>query len=152
MGVSGSGKSTIGKGLSKHLDLPFYDADDFHPLENIKKMEKGIPLNDLDRGPWLERLSTEINHWQNEGAVLACSALKETYRKTLQLKAKCNWVYLRVSQEQLIQRLTHRKNHFMPVSLVESQLTTLEAPKYGIHIDAHQPVDQIVKGILEKLK
>lgn len=152
MGASGSGKSTIADALSKHLGIPFFDADDFHPLENISKMKQGIPLNDFDRRPWLEKLSAEINRWKSDGAVLACSALKEEYRRILQSKVKCKWVYLRISQEELIQRLTHRKNHFMPVNLVQSQLATLEEPNYGIHIDADQPVNRIVTSILEKLE
>ena len=97
MGVSGSGKTTVGKLLSKKLNLPFYDADDFHPAANIEKMAEGIPLNDNDRWPWLDKLGKLLKSWEaNGGAILACSALKEKYRKRLTTVSKetLQFIYL----------------------------------------------------------
>lgn len=156
-GVSGCGKTTIGKMLAAHLALTFYDADDFHPQSNVAKMASGVPLQDADRWPWLDVLSKEIENWgSREGAVLACSALKEGYRRRLFMediafaKAKKNFIYLNVSFEVIYKRLQHRKNHFFNPSLVQSQFDTLEVPDYGLHVDGAQTAEAVLKYILYK--
>lgn len=151
MGVSGCGKTTVGKGLAQALFIPFYDADDFHPTANIEKMKRGIPLDDSDRSPWLEHLSKAMVTWEKDGgAVLACSALKEAYRKTLSKKTAVTWVWLTADFETIYQRMKQR-NHFMKPEMLQSQLDTLEAPSYGIHVDASQNVDTIVSEIEKQL-
>ncbi|MGD1958411.1 MAG: gluconokinase [Fulvivirga sp.] len=152
MGVSGSGKSTIAKRLSMELGISFYDADDFHPIENINKMKRSVALTDADRKPWLEILSSKMEKWKSKGAVLACSALKESYREILTSKTKCTWVYLKISESELYKRFSNRTGHFMPATLIHSQLKTLEEPEYGIHVDAEQSIDQIIQAILQQLK
>ena len=161
MGVSGSGKTTVGKPLAKALGFPFYDADDFHPQENIEKMKQGIPLQDLDREPWLENLTNNLTQWEaGVGAVLACSALKETHRTFLQsgVANDISWVCLSGPPELIKERLIERKGHpFKPggVNLqlwIESQFVNLELPKYGWHFNISAPVGHIVQGILDKLE
>ncbi|MEO0552651.1 MAG: gluconokinase [Bacteroidota bacterium] len=152
MGVSGSGKSTIAKRLSMELGISFYDADDFHPIENINKMKRSKALTDADRKPWLEILSMEIKKWEPKGAVLACSALKEAYRQILTSKIKCTWVYLKISESELHKRFNRRTGHFMPATLIHSQFNTLEEPDYGIHVDGEQSIDHVIHTILQQLK
>jgi len=149
MGVSGCGKTTIGKLLSKEMNIPFFDADDFHPKENIIKMEKGFPLNDEDRLPWLKKLTENISLWNNKGdAVLACSALKESYRKILSSStADIQWIILNGSFELINERLKTRSNHYMKASLLLSQFEDLEIPDYGIHINIEQSPNEIINQI-----
>lgn len=154
MGISGSGKTTIGKLLAGRLKLPFYDADDFHPEANIKKMAAGQPLNDSDRWPWLEKLGSKIEEWNREGgAVLACSALKESYREMLATipKSKLEWVLLYGSGNVIKRRMEQRQQHFFDNKLLASQLEALEKPEYGIHVDINKSPDAIVDAILKKL-
>lgn len=143
MGVSGCGKSTIGKLLSKELKCGFLDADDFHSEENKSKMSKGIPLTDDDRMPWLLKLNSELK--SRESTILSCSALKEIYREII-FKDISNTeiVLLHGSQKVLAQRLNQRVGHFMNPQLLESQLAILEKPALCIEIDCiQQPSDQI---------
>jgi len=131
MGVSGSGKTTIGKLLAQSLNWQFEDADDFHSQANKAKMHSGIPLTDEDRKPWLEGLADHINDWvkQNKPTVLACSALKESYRELLTgNKNEVAVVYLRADYDAIAKRLQSRTNHFMNKGLLESQFATLEEP------------------------
>jgi 6-phosphogluconate dehydrogenase len=152
MGVSGSGKTTIGEKLARALALPFYDADNFHPRSNIQKMSSGIPLTDQDRLPWLEELAKNIRLWHSGvGAVLACSALKEEYRKILQNGLPVTWVYLFGQRETIRQRLEGRRGHYMSTVLLDSQLETLETPAYGIHADVGSGADEIVQEIIAKI-
>lgn len=136
MGVSGSGKTTVGRRLAERLSLPFFDGDDFHPKENRAKMASGRPLNDDDRRPWLESLAELIrDHLQPRarGAVVGCSALKASYRRLLGFPDPgILWVHLSGSRELLAERLRRREGHFMPADLLDSQLTTLEAPQDGV--------------------
>ena len=156
MGVSGCGKTTVGKAMAEKLDIPFYDADDYHMPRNIVKMASGKPLEDEDRWPWLDILAVEIKKWQQEkGAVLACSALKEVYRQRLFgntdafAKAKNTIVYLKADFDKIETRLKLRKNHFFEPKLLQSQFDTLEEPSYGIEVDASLTVDAILEAILK---
>ncbi|UOR05418.1 gluconokinase [Hymenobacter aerilatus] len=152
MGVSGSGKTTVGKLLAERLELPFHDADDFHPAANIEKMSNGIPLDDADRAGWLADMAKAITKWETTGgAVLACSALKEAYRQTLQGGARqpLRWVFLDGSRELLSDRIEHRKGHYMAVDMLDSQLETLEKPAYGLHIELRN--DQTPEQVTEQI-
>ncbi len=153
-GVSGVGKTTIGLLLSAKLGIPFYDADDFHPPENVRKMAEGIPLRDEDRSFWLQSLAVNIAKWNKEGgAVLACSALKEQYRKILQSipQKEITWIFLHSEFEIILGRLSTRKNHYFKPSLLQSQYDALEFPSYGIHINVNKPENKIIEEIMENL-
>lgn len=148
-GVSGSGKTTLGSLLAKNLHLPFYDADDFHPAANIEKMTLGIPLTDHDRWPWLEHLSDSIQKWEaSGGAILACSALRETYREKLQSVSEVTWFHLKGTKELISSRMAARKGHYMNPELLDSQLNTWEEPGYGHHLDIDQKPEELLKEIL----
>lgn len=150
-GVSGCGKSTVAKLLSDKLALPFYDADDYHPQANIDKMTQGSPLNDNDRQPWLERLAKLIN--DDNGCVLACSALKEKYRKTLAKGPnKIQWIHLEGEFDVIADRMKLRGKHFMKAEMLQSQFDTLEKAKYGVHIDIQNTPEKIVNNIIDKIK
>ena len=138
MGVTGSGKSTVGEQLAQDLDWPYYDADDFHPEDNVKKMASGTPLTDEDRWPWLETLAVEIGHWlaADKGVILGCSALKQSYRDVL-VKGRegVQIIHLRGTKELIAHRLAKRVHHYMPASLLDSQFATLEEPRDALSID-----------------
>jgi gluconokinase len=154
MGVAGSGKSTVGRLLAERLGWPFLDGDDFHPPENVEKMRRGIPLTDADRLPWLERLA-ELTRQNGGSAVLACSALKESYRRILSGgDPRVRFVYLRADPALLAARLERRKAHFFTRALLESQLATLEEPtpaSTAIAVDASRPAETVVQDILAGL-
>jgi gluconokinase len=149
MGVAGSGKTTIGRLLSKELGWKFYDADDFHSPANVEKMRSGIPLNDADRKPWLQTLNNLIRNSleRSESAVLACSALKESYRKFLLIDESVRLIYLKGDYETVRKRLSERREHYMNPSLLDSQFETLEEPKEGLHVDASLCPEEIVRAI-----
>lgn len=154
MGVTGSGKSTIGSMLAQQLALPFFDADDFHPHANRVKMQSGIPLDDHDRREWLAQLHTSvIVPYQQSGAVLACSALKEKYRKVLQpdTSTPVEWIFLKGTEETIVDRVSRRHGHFMNPILLRSQLEALEEPAYGIHVDIAASPEDIVAHILKRI-
>ena len=153
MGVSGSGKTSLGKQLSIRMSKPFYDADDFHTLANKNKMKSGHALTDSDRVPWLLDLATKIKEWTlSGGSILACSALKEEYRTILsKFNNNITWVVLNGSFDLLLPRLTKRKNHFFNPELLQSQLETLELPTYGIHIDCNKPIKQMVQEVIDNI-
>jgi carbohydrate kinase (thermoresistant glucokinase family) len=154
MGVSGSGKTTVGELLAQHLGQPFYDGDDFHPAANIAKMAAGHPLTDEDRAGWLATLAADLQPWEAAGgAVLACSALKESYRQTLQAGASLplTWVFLDTAPDVLRKRLENRQGHYMKANMLESQLETLEKPTYGLHLTDDVPVETLVEQIVERL-
>ncbi len=149
MGVSGCGKSTVGALLAQRLGVEFLDADEFHPPENVAKMAAGLPLTDEDRKPWLERLNAELRKRQN--AVLACSALRESYRRILAEGTECRFVHLRGSIELIRSRMQDRVHRYMPASLLESQFAALEPPAQAIEVDiAAAPEDcvQVISAAL----
>lgn len=154
MGVSGSGKTTVGKKLAESLGYKFADADDFHPQENIDKMRNGIALSDKDRLPWLQKMQDVIKKHlsENTNIVITCSALKESYRQMLLINPESvKLVYLKGSFELIHRRLKERLNHFMSEKLLESQFDILEEPLDAITVDISQPFEVIVEVILEKL-
>ncbi|MDB2633123.1 NADP-dependent phosphogluconate dehydrogenase [Flavobacteriaceae bacterium] len=153
MGVSGSGKTSLGKQLSLLTSKPFYDADDFHTPANKNKMKSGHALTDSDRFPWLLDLATKIKEWTlSGGSILACSALKEEYRTILsKFNNNITWVVLNGSFDLLLPRLTKRKNHFFKPELLQSQLDTLELPTYGIHIDCNKSIKQMVQEVIDNI-
>ena len=145
-GVSGCGKTTVGKQLATQLQLPFFDADDYHPKPNIEKMSGGIPLTDADRLPWLKTLNKLLSE-QTNGAVLACSALTENYRQILtENHDSVHWVLLDGSFELIEQRLRERNDHFMGADLLKSQFETLEKADYGLTVNCNdEPITMVTK-------
>jgi gluconokinase len=156
MGVSGSGKSTVGKVLAQQLGWTFVDADDYHPAANIDKMQRGVPLNDDDRRPWLQAVRRRVDEacGAGENLVLACSALKHAYQDYLESHApECvHYVYLRGSEELIRQRLAQRRGHFMNPKLLHSQFETLEPPADSLQVDIAPPPEIIAQEIRDKLK
>jgi gluconokinase len=150
MGVAGVGKTTIGEALARALGARFIDADDYHPPENVAKMKAGVPLGDEDRWPWLKCLNEELKKEQR--AVLACSALKESYRQRLaQGVTNFKVVYLHGSGDLIRERMKARKHRYMPAALLDSQLATLEPPADAIAIDVAAPLEDSVAAIVERL-
>ncbi len=149
MGVTGSGKTTVGKLLAQRMGWVFLDADDFHSSANREKMHRGIPLSDADRAPWLGAIHDELLRriHGGESIVLACSALKQEYRDTLGAGVNVKMVYLRGSVAQLHRNLATRKNHFAGEDLVSSQLATLEEPSGAIVEDISRTPEEIVEDI-----
>lgn len=154
MGVSGSGKTTIGRLLSYQTGIPFFDGDDFHPSANKEKMKAGIPLTDEDRLGWLQQLhALAEKESTNKGAIIACSALKEKYRQLLSAHLqKPFWVFLTGSFDLIEQRLTNRAGHFMPPALLQSQFDALEIPQDVFTVDIDQEPEAITDKIWELLK
>jgi gluconokinase len=150
MGVSGCGKSSIGRALARRLDVPFIEGDALHPAENVAKMAAGTPLDDNDRWPWLEKVGQALAETrQSGGAVAACSALKLSYRDKLREAAGADviFVFMSGSRRLLTRRMKARKGHFMPASLLDSQLATLEppsAPESFVAIDCGEPFAKAV--------
>lgn len=155
MGVSGSGKTTIGQALAAVLHWSFSDADDFHSPANVEKMKNGIPLTDEDREPWLRSIRTAIEQWRRDepGHVLACSALKGAYREILgQDDPGVKFVYLQGGFDLICKRLKERRSHFFNPALLRSQFDTLEIPKDALVVDVSGRLQDIVDGILATLK
>jgi carbohydrate kinase (thermoresistant glucokinase family) len=153
MGVSGCGKSTVGAALARALGWPFLDADDFHPPENVAKMAGGTPLTDDDRWPWLDRTVDALRKATaaSGNAVLASTALRETYRARLARAGAMRFVHLRGDQATIAERLAQRQHRYMPATLLASQFATLEAPEGAIDIAVDQPVDAQVAAIVAAL-
>lgn len=154
MGVSGTGKSTIGKLLSDALDIPFYDGDDFHPEANVKKMSAGQPLNDDDRQDWLLKLNKLAKEHESKGVIIACSALRESYRILLRngIENSMEFIYLEGSFELIKSRLENRKGHFMPLELLHSQFSTLEPPSSAITVSISHSPQKIVELIKDQIQ
>jgi gluconokinase len=154
MGVEGSGKTTVGKSLAQELGWRFVDADDFHSALNKEKMSRGIPLDDADRGPWLRAIHNFVAGQVEEGQnlVLACSALKQSYREQLGKGLEMKVVYLKGSFELFYSRLQKRQAHFARESLLASQFESLEEPADAITIDAAFPETEIVRQIKSALR
>ena len=153
MGPAGSGKTRVGKLLAAELSWDFFDGDDFHSAANIEKMSCGVPLTDADRIPWLNAIRDAMLQWQAEGrnAVLACSALKRSYRELLGINADVKFVYLKGTYELLRERLRSRKGHYAGEQLLASQLKDLEEPADAITIDAAGSPEEIVAEIRKRL-
>jgi len=154
MGVAGSGKTSVGQRIADILDWPFFDGDEFHLQENIAKMSQGIPLDDDDRRAWLVSLHDLITQHlrARKSLLVACSALKREYRNQLREdNYEVNFVYLRGDYEVISQRLKQRKNHYMAVSMLQSQFDDLEEPEEAIVIDINQKLEDIVDQILQNL-
>lgn len=149
MGVSGCGKSTVGKALANRLSCAFFDADDFHSEANKAKMSAGIALGDEDRAPWLEKLRQSILDWlaSAQTTVLACSSLKESYRRLLKCDKRVVFVYLKLSFAEVEARLAARRNHFMNKALLGSQFATLEEPQGEWTIDGNMQPEEIAAQV-----
>ncbi|MCE9669108.1 gluconokinase [Myxococcus stipitatus] len=155
MGVTGAGKSTVGKALAESLGWRFLDADDLHSAANVAKMAAGIPLEDSDRWPWLAAIRAQIQEALESGEdlVVASSSLKRVHRDTLAVDSeRMRWVYLHAPREVLARRMSQRHGHFMPSSLLDSQLATLEVPHRAVPIDVTPPPAEVVARIRESLK
>lgn len=153
MGVTGVGKTTVGRLLALELGWTFYDADDFHPPANVEKMRRGEPLTDNDRVPWLEKLRDLLRGMlqAQSNAVLACSALKSAYREYLIIDEQVQLVYLKAEYSLIQERLDQRKGHYMNPSLLQSQFATLEEPHQAIAVDVAASPAEIVRDIRTRL-
>lgn len=154
MGVSGCGKTTIGKALAHELQLPFLEGDSFHPQKNIAKMASGQALNDVDRKPWLQKINAAVKEKLSTGCVVSCSALKISYRNILAEllpPERIHWIYLKGSHALILERLQARKGHFMPRSLLQSQMDLLEETSSLTAISIAQTPTAIVAEIVKTL-
>ena len=153
MGVVGAGKTTIGELLAHKLGWQFADADDFHSPQNVNKTHNGIPLNDADRAPWIAALHDAIQQWISEqkNVVLACSALKHSYRDQLRA-AQVKFVYLKGDYDLIAKRLGSRRGHFASASILKSQLSNMEEPHDALTVEIDKSPQEIVAEILHKLK
>ena len=149
MGVTGAGKTTIGNLLAQQLGWEFTDADSFHSPANVEKIRQGIPLDDADRAPWLKSLRQAMEQWVEEGrnVVLACSALKKSYRHELYLGSEVKFVYLKGSYDLIYQRLRARHGHFASEKILASQFAALEEPDNAVTVEIDQPAEAIVAEI-----
>jgi gluconokinase len=154
MGVSGSGKTTVGTMLADAMKCHFLEGDSLHPDANIDKMSRGIPLTDADRAPWLSAIHDRILDYVERGqdVVVGCSALKQEYRRVLATGISITWVYLKGSPALLRSRLEHRPDHFMKVDMLASQLKALEEPSDALVVDVSAPPSAIVEHILAQLR
>jgi gluconokinase len=153
MGVVGAGKTTVGKLLAQRLRWQFADADDFHPQANVEKIRRGIPLSDVDRRPWLERLRAFLEDCSARrcNLVLACSALKRSYRQALEVSPEVKFVHLKGISDLIAERLRARHGHFADEHILASQLADLEAPEDATVVDIDQPPEAIVDQIQKAL-
>jgi len=154
MGVSGAGKTTIGEALARELGFTYLDADDYHPAASVAKMAAGVPLQDSDRWPWLEKINEELFKIQQRGesAVVGCSALKQAYRERVARGLRdFEIVYLRGEFKLIHSRIAARKHRFMPATLLQSQFDTLEPPASAIEIDVSAPVESSLSKIRKQL-
>lgn len=155
MGVSGVGKTTIAEDLAQHFGWPFQEGDNLHPPENVAKMASGTPLTDEDRGPWLRKCHAWLMDHAQTGGILTCSALKRTYRDMLREGLPVVFVYLHAPQSVIQDRLVHRKGHYMPASLLKSQLDTLEPPGADepvITIDSQSGEGRSIEAVIAQIE
>lgn len=157
MGVCGCGKSTVGAMIANEIGATFIDGDDLHPRANIEKMQSGNPLNDEDRKPWLERISDVFFSIarRNKSCVIACSALKKSYRDEIRKSGDIIFIHLHGSKELIKQRMSKRSGHYMKDNMIDSQFSTLEFPNDEdkvINIEITPPVGEIVEIALSKLE
>ena len=157
MGVSGCGKTSVGKALAGRLGADFLDGDDLHPSANIKKMSAGEPLTDADRVPWLQAIGEKFAEARSSGngLVVACSALKRAYREQIAQYAQLTFIHPQASRLVLLERLSKRTGHFMPVSLLDSQLDALESlqsDERGVELDARLTIEQQVIQVMDWLE
>lgn len=154
MGVTGAGKSTLAAALGARLGIRYVDADDYHPTSNVEKMKRGEPLTDDDRGGWLAELKRVLDEAESTaGVVLACSALKDSYRQALGVPTPTRrLVFIQIDPEAARRRVARRRSHFMPMTLVESQFSTLQPPRDAIVVDATWPVQKSVDHIRDVLR
>ena len=153
MGTTGAGKTTVGKLLAAQIGWIFLDADDFHPQANIEKMKHGIPLTDADRLPWLERIHAELRRLSAAGknVVLACSALKQSYRDQLSAGLEMNIVYLRGSYEEMRRHIERRHGHFAGESILAGQFADLQEPKDALVLDVSRTPDELAADVMARL-
>lgn len=153
MGVTGAGKTTVGRLLASELGWEFADADDFHPAANVERMQRGIALSDDDRRPWLEKLRQEISRRDAESRnlVLACSALKNSYRRMLAVSPAVNFVYLKGESGQIAERLKMRLGHFADEQILAAQFSDLEEPEGAVIADVTATPQEIVSEVRKKL-
>lgn len=154
MGVSGAGKSTLAAALSSRLRVPYVDADAHHPASNVEKMQRGQPLTDEDRAGWLQTLKGVVEQAERDetGLVLACSALKATYRQVLGVPSTHrHLVFIQIDPEVARRRVARRASHFMPSTLVDSQFAALEPPAHAIVVDATWPIARSVRHVCETI-
>ena len=154
MGTTGAGKTTVGKLLAARLGWIFLDADDFHPPANIEKIKHGIPLTDADRLPWLEKIHSELVRLSAaaKNVVLACSALKQSYRDQLSAGLEIHIVYLRGSYEQMRRHIEHRHGHFAGESILAGQFADLQEPHNALVLDVSHPPEQLASEIIASLR
>ncbi|HUO83225.1 MAG TPA: gluconokinase [Gammaproteobacteria bacterium] len=156
MGVSGSGKTVVGRALAKRLGGQFVEGDDFHPASNVRRMRAGIALTDADRWPWLERLSEAVMRARTQGPplVVSCAALKKSPRRYLRdrIDGEVMFVHLSGSFDLISRRLEARDGHFMPADLLHSQFADLEAPESAVVVDVGEPVARLVDRIVDSLE
>jgi gluconokinase len=154
MGVTGAGKTTVGRLLARQLGWQFLDADDFHPPENIEKMKHGIPLTDADREPWLAAIHKALLDYaaKNQNVVLACSALKQKYREKLAARLDLRICYLKGSFEEISSHIEHRTGHFAGEAILAGQFSDLEEPDDAVVLDATAPPEESVSEALTKLR
>lgn len=150
MGVSGSGKTTIGKRVAQELSLPFFEGDDFHPPENIAKMSSGIPLTDADRAPWIDALVSALNAKPSADAVVACSALSRFVRERIRsgLKEPAKFIWLTAQPEIIEERLRKRGQHYMKAGMLASQFAALQMPHTAQQVSVEQPVEEVAAEVV----
>jgi gluconokinase len=151
MGVSGSGKTTVGELLAQRTGWPFLDADDYHPASNVEKMRSGTPLTDADRWPWLDRMNELLREraGRGENAILGCSTLKQAYRERLARGlTDVRWVHLKGSFDLIQSRLMERKHRYMPTSLLQSQFATLEEPSDALTVAIDGSPGEVVDAVI----
>ncbi|HEY1801059.1 MAG TPA: gluconokinase [Terriglobales bacterium] len=153
MGVTGAGKTTVGNLLAEQLGWKFADADSFHSAANVEKMRRGIPLGDADRAPWLQAMQDAISGWiaGHGNVVLACSALKQSYRDALRVGPEVKIVYLKGSEQLISSRLRQRHGHFAGESILTAQFSDLEEPADAIVVDVSLPPEELVREIRVRL-